>query len=48
MGFAALYPSYILETRVSIGPFKTRQEAEAARRKLKALGIDAPVVGPEK
>ncbi|MCL2830307.1 MAG: SPOR domain-containing protein [Betaproteobacteria bacterium] len=37
-----------LETRVSIGPFKTRQEAEAARRKLKALGIDAPVVGPEK
>ncbi len=37
-----------LETRVSVGPFKTRQEAEEARRKLKALGVDAPIVAPAK
>ncbi|TJZ76297.1 SPOR domain-containing protein [Chitiniphilus eburneus] len=32
-------PAY-LETRVQIGPFKTKAEAEAAKRQLRALGID--------
>ncbi|AOX99583.1 SPOR domain-containing protein [Jeongeupia sp. USM3] len=41
---AAGVPAY-LETRVQIGPFKTRAEADAAARKLRTLGI-APVVGP--
>jgi DedD protein len=31
-----------LEARLQIGPFKNRAEAEAARRKLKKLGIDTP------
>lgn len=31
-----------LEARLQIGPFKNRAEAEAARRKAKKLGIDAP------
>lgn len=30
-----------LETRVLVGPFNSRNEAEAARAKMKALGIDA-------
>jgi cell division septation protein DedD len=30
-----------IEARVQVGPFKTREEAEAARAKMKALGIDA-------
>lgn len=29
-----------IEARVQVGPFKTREEAEAAREKLKALGMD--------
>lgn len=29
-----------IEARVHVGPFKTREEAEAAREKLKALGMD--------
>lgn len=29
------------EARVSAGPFKTREEADAAREKMKALGIDS-------
>ncbi|GAA5785226.1 SPOR domain-containing protein [Chitiniphilus shinanonensis] len=32
-------PAY-LETRVQIGPFKTKAEAEAAKRQLRALGIE--------
>ena len=36
-----------LETRVQVGPFKTRQEAEAAQAKLKALGIDSLLVPPK-
>lgn len=32
-----------LEARLQIGPFKNRAEADAARRKLDRLGIDAPV-----
>lgn len=36
-----------VETRLRVGPFRTRAEAEAARRKLKALGLDAlTLVGP--
>jgi cell division protein FtsN len=30
-----------LETRVLVGPFKNRREAESARVKMKAMGIDA-------
>lgn len=30
-----------IEARVQVGPFKTREEAEAARAKMKALGIEA-------
>lgn len=36
-------PSQI-EARVQVGPFKTRQEAEAAREKLKALGMESGVL----
>lgn len=32
------------ETRVQLGPFKTRAEADAAREKIKALGIATPVL----
>ncbi|WP_432721068.1 SPOR domain-containing protein [Jeongeupia wiesaeckerbachi] len=41
---AAGVPAY-LETRVQIGPFKTRAEADTAARKLRQLGI-APVIAP--
>jgi DedD protein len=37
-----------LETRVQVGPFKSREEAEAARLKMKALGIDAVLLPPPK
>lgn len=37
-----------LETRVQVGPFKTREEAAAAHVKLKALGIDAVMLAPAK
>lgn len=33
------------ETRVQIGPFKSRMEADRARAKLKAIGISAVVLG---
>lgn len=36
-----------LEARVQVGPFKTREEAEAARQKLKALGIDGILLPPK-
>ena len=36
-----------LETRVQVGPFRTRQEAEAAQTKLKELGIDTILVPPK-
>lgn len=39
---AAGIPAY-LETRVQIGPFKTKAEAEAAVKKLRKLGIE-PIV----
>lgn len=35
-----------METRVSVGPFKTREEADAAREKMKALGIDSVLLTP--
>lgn len=37
-----------LEARVSVGPFKTRAEAEAAEAKLKALGIDPILLPPRR
>jgi cell division protein FtsN len=37
-----------LETRVQVGPFKSREEADAARAKLKDLGIDALMLTPPK
>lgn len=36
-----------LETRVQVGPFRTRQEAEAAQAKLKQLGVETIVVPPK-
>lgn len=36
-----------LETRVQVGPFRTRQEAEAAQAKLKELGVEAILVPPK-
>ncbi|GHD62888.1 SPOR domain-containing protein [Jeongeupia chitinilytica] len=41
---AAGVPAY-LETRVQIGPFKSRAEADAAAQKLRQLGI-TPVIAP--
>ncbi|MEZ5615064.1 MAG: SPOR domain-containing protein [Rhodocyclaceae bacterium] len=38
-------PSYI-ESRVHVGPFKTQQEADAARRKLKELGLGPGLLIP--
>lgn len=35
-----------LETRVQVGPFKTRQEAEMAQAKLRELGVEAILVPP--
>ena len=35
-----------MEARVQVGPFKTRAEAETAREKLKALGIDSVMIPP--
>jgi len=36
-----------IESRVEVGPFKTRAEAEAARVKMKALGIDTVLLLPK-
>jgi DedD protein len=33
--------SATIETRVLVGPFKNRKEAEAARKKLQALGVES-------
>jgi len=32
---------------VQVGPFKSREEAEAARVKMKALGIEAVMLPPK-
>lgn len=36
-----------LETRVQVGPFRTRQEAEAAQDKLRELGVETVLVPPK-
>jgi cell division protein FtsN len=36
-----------IETRVTVGPFKTREEADAAREKMKELGIDSVMLVPK-
>ena len=36
-----------LETRVQIGPFRTRQEAEAAQIKLRELGVESVLLPPK-
>jgi len=36
-----------IEARVQVGPFKSREEAEATREKLKTLGIDSVMLMPK-
>lgn len=36
-----------LEIRVQVGPFRSRAEADAAREKMKALGVDAVLLPPK-
>lgn len=36
-----------IESRVQVGPFRTRQEAEAARARMQALGIEALLLPPK-
>jgi len=36
-----------IEARVQVGPFKSKDEAEAAREKLKTLGIEAVMLAPK-
>jgi DedD protein len=36
-----------VESRVQVGPFRTRQEAEAAQAKLKELGIETILLPPK-
>ena len=36
-----------IEARVQVGPFKTRAEANAARAKLNALGIESVLLPPK-
>lgn len=36
-----------VETRVQVGPFKTRQEAEAAQVKLRELGVESILLPPK-
>lgn len=36
-----------IEARVQVGPFKSREEAETAREKLKTLGIDSVMLMPK-
>lgn len=36
-----------IESRVQVGPFKTRKEADATREKLKAMGIDSVLLPPK-
>lgn len=39
-------PAFI-EARVEVGPFKSKEEADAARAKLNALGIDSVLLSPK-
>lgn len=43
---AAGIPAH-LETRLQVGPFQNRAEADAARDKIKALGINSVIVGKQ-
>ena len=36
-----------IEARVQVGPFKTRAEADAARARLTALGIESVLLPPK-
>ena len=36
-----------VETRVQVGPFRTRQEAEQAQQKLREQGIETVLVAPK-
>ncbi len=36
----------VMETRVQVGPFPTRKEAENAQKRLKELGVESIVVAP--
>lgn len=36
-----------LETRVQVGPFRSRQEAEAAQEKLRELGVETVLLAPK-
>ena len=36
-----------VETRVQVGPFRTRQEAELAQQKLREQGIETVLVAPK-
>lgn len=36
-----------IEARVQVGPFKSKEEAEAAREKMKTLGIEAVMLNPK-
>ena len=36
-----------IEARVQVGPFKTRAEADAAREKLKKIGVDSVLLPPK-
>lgn len=36
-----------MEARVQVGPFRTREEAESAREKLKALGVEGILLSPK-
>ncbi|HLO64251.1 MAG TPA: SPOR domain-containing protein, partial [Azonexus sp.] len=36
-----------LETRVQVGPFRTKHEAEAAQAKLRELGVETILVPPK-
>ena len=36
-----------IEARVQVGPFKTQAEADAARARMKELGIDSVMLMPK-
>ena len=39
-------PAFI-EARVEVGPFKSKEEADAARAKLHVLGVDSVLLSPK-
>ena len=36
--------TFAFEARVQVGPFRTRQEADAMREKLRALGMETGIL----